>query len=123
MKKPLLYIAITFLVVLPGTGNAQDPITLVIKEGIKKVIVAVDLKIQRLQNETLWLQNAQKVVENELSQLRLQEIAGWVEKQRALYQDYFEELQKVKATLAYYNGVKHITTKQLQLVKEYNQAI
>ena len=41
---------------------AQDPITLIIKEGITKVIVAVDLKIQRLQNETIWLQNAQKTL-------------------------------------------------------------
>ena len=38
--------------------NAQHPITLIIKEAITKVIKAVDLKIQRLQNKTVWLQNA-----------------------------------------------------------------
>ena len=39
---------------------AQDPIIEVIKAGVKKVIKAVDLKIQRLQNKTIWLQNAQR---------------------------------------------------------------
>src|SRR5690242_2473595 len=76
-------------------------ITEVIKAAIVKVIKAVDLKIQRLQNETIWLQNAQKVMENTLSKLRLQEIAEWSEKQRVLYADYFDELYKVKNFIAY----------------------
>lgn len=39
---------------------AQDPITLIIKEGIKKVIKAVDLQIQRQQNKVIWLQMHRK---------------------------------------------------------------
>src|SRR5688572_10980502 len=50
------------------------PILEVIKQGVVKVIRAVDLKIQRLQNETIWLQHAQKVMENTLSKLKLEEI-------------------------------------------------
>src|SRR5687767_4806526 len=80
---------------------AQAGIAEVIKAGIVKVIKAVDLKIQRLQNETIWLQNAQKTIENELSKLRLGEIADWVEKQRTLYADYFDELQQVKNLIVF----------------------
>ena len=101
--------------------KAQDPITIIIKEGIKKVIVAVDLQIQRLQNETIWLQNAQKAVENAMAKVQLEEIAGWVEKQRVLYADYFEELWKVKAALAYYHRVRDMTEMQKQLVVEYSR--
>ena len=72
---------------LSSNTNAQLPIAQIIKEGIKKVIVAVDLKIQRLQTKTIWLQNAQKVVENKMSKLKLKEISDWVQKQKDLYQN------------------------------------
>lgn len=101
---------------------AQDPITLIIKEGIKKVIKAVDLKIQRLQNKTIWLQNAQKTLENAMSKTKLNEISDWVEKQKTLYKDYFDELQKVKSIISYYNRIKEITEKQIHLVQEYKYA-
>lgn len=77
MKKILLFIAIVLLG-NAGEVKAQDPITLIIKEGIKKVIVAVDLKIQRLQTKTIWLQNAQKALENTMSKLKLTQITDWV---------------------------------------------
>jgi predicted transcriptional regulator YheO len=102
--------------------KAQDPITLIIKEGVTKVIKAVDLRIQRLQNKTIWLQNAQKTLENTLSKVKLQEISSWVEKQKVLYGDYYEELWKVKAVLSYYYRIKDITDQQLQLVAAYKQA-
>jgi hypothetical protein len=86
------------------------------------VIRAVDLKIQRLQNETIWLQNARKVIENKMHELKLAEISGWMEKQKQLYADYFEELWKVKSTIAYFSKVKDAINIQLQIVKEYKQA-
>ena len=55
--------------------HAQIPISEIIKAAVKKVIKAVDLKIQRLQNKTIWLQNAQKVLENKMSKLKLTEIS------------------------------------------------
>ena len=73
MKKLLLCMSF-FLIEMAAC--AQDPITLIIKEGIKKVIVAVDLKIQRLQTKTIWLQNAQKVIENAMSKLKLNQITN-----------------------------------------------
>jgi hypothetical protein len=103
-------------------SNAQIPVLDIIKEGITKVIKAIDLKIQRLQNETIWLQNAQKVIENKMSELRLTEISDWVEKQRTLYAQYFDELWRVKAALAYYHKVKDIVEKQVQLINEYKSS-
>ena len=103
-------------------ASAQDPITLIIKEGIKKVIKAVDLQIQRNQNKIIWLQNAQKTLENTMSKLKLDEITGWVDKQKTLYKDYYEELQKVKAIVSYYKRIKEITEKQVRLVEEYKRA-
>jgi len=124
MKKILVIVlSVMCCVVLPVTkSSAQIPIAEIIKQAITKVIVAVDLKIQRLQNKTIWLQNAQKTLENKMSELRLTEISDWVEKQQTLYAKYFDELWQVKAALAYYQRVKDIITKQLQLVNEYRAA-
>jgi len=118
----LLAILLCFSISLPKSSYAQFPIAEVIKAGVKKAIRALDLKVQRLQNQTIWLQNAQKTLENALSKLKLQEISEWTEKQRKLYQDYFEELNKVKSIISYYHRIKDISQKQLRLVKSYQRA-
>jgi len=124
MKKLLVMAMILVTgIIAPVQGlQAQDPITEIIKAGVKKVIKAVDLQIQRFQNETIWLQNAQKTLENTMSKLKLDEISDWVEKQRVLYQDYYEELYTVKSIISYYNSIKDISGKQVRLVKEYKKA-
>ncbi len=104
------------------SAPAQVPVLDIIKEGVKKVIKAVDLKVQRLQNKVIWLQNAQKAVENTMSKLKLKEIGDWVERQRKLYDDYFQELRNVKAALSYYHRVREIIDGQVAMVKEYNGA-
>lgn len=103
-------------------ATAQIPVYDIIKAAVKKVIKAADLQVQRLQNKTIWLQNAQKTLENKMSQMKLDEIKNWVEKQRKLYDDYFQELRKVKAALAYYQRVKDIIQRQVQMVNEYKGA-
>ena len=103
-------------------SQAQIAVLEIIRQGIKKVIVAVDLKIQRLQNKTIWLQNAQKTIENTMSKLHLDEISDWVERQRKLYADYFEELRKVKVALTYYQRVRDIIDQQVRIVQEYQSA-
>lgn len=118
MKTILVVIALLVAV----NSRAQFPIAEIIKAGIKKVIVAIDLKIQKLQNKTIWLQNAQKTLENTMSKLKLTEISEWVEKQRKLYDEYFQELWKVKAALAYYHRVKDIIEDQVAMVAEYKSA-
>lgn len=118
MKKLIVVLALLISV----NSNAQIPILEIIKAGIKKVIVAVDLKIQRLQNKTVWLQNAQKTLENAMSKAKLTEISDWVEKQRKLYDEYFKELWKIKSALAYYHRVKDIIENQVAMVSEYKSA-
>jgi hypothetical protein len=103
-------------------AQAQIPILDIIKAAVKKVIVAADLKIQRLQNKTIWLQNAQKTLENRMSKLKLTEISDWSEKQKELYAKYFDELWKVKNAIGSYQAVRDIIKKQVQLVQEYSRA-
>jgi hypothetical protein len=67
------------------------------------------------------LQNAQKVLENKLNELKLTEIAEWTEKHRKLYQDYYEELWKVKNTIAMYQRVRQVMDKQVLIVDEYRK--
>jgi hypothetical protein len=100
-------------------ANAQYQIITTI---IKKVIKAIDLQVQRLQNKTIWLQNTQKTIENTLSKFRLDEISNWSEKQKKLYDEYYQELKKVKSAIAYYQRVKDVTMKQVALVGEYQRA-
>jgi len=114
--------AMTLFVAMPKGANAQIAVVEVIKAGVKKVIKAVDLKVQRLQNKTIWLQNAQKVLENQLSKLKLTEIADWTEKQKNLYKEYYDELWKIKSSIAYYKRIKVLTAKQIAIVDEYKWA-
>ncbi|WP_304066908.1 conjugal transfer protein TraI [Pedobacter glucosidilyticus] len=125
MKKYMVILpmsAMTLFVSLPQGANAQIAVVEVIKAGVKKVIKAVDLKVQRLQNETIWLQNAQKVLENQLSKLKLTEIADWTEKQKELYAGYYNELWQIKSAIAYYKRIKDLTEKQVAIVDEYRWA-
>lgn len=108
--------------VRPSTTIAVIPILEIVKTVTKKVIKAIDLRIQRLQNKTIWLQNAQKQIENVLSKLKLDEISDWTKKQRDLYKNYYEELMKVKSIITYYQRIKEITNKQTRLISEYERA-
>jgi len=114
--------AITLFVSLPKEADAQIAIAEVITSAIKKVVKAIDLQVQRMQNKTIWLQNAQKALENQLSKLKLTEISDWSQKQKELYGEYYEELWKVKAVIAYYERIRDMTEKQSAMLKEYNHA-
>jgi hypothetical protein len=106
----------------PAERSAALPILEIVKAVTKKVIKAIDLRIQKLQNKTIWLQNAQKKIENVLSKLKLDEISDWTKKQKDLYKGYYEELAKVKSIITYYQRIKDITKKQTRLVAEYERA-
>lgn len=94
----------------------------VVTTAVKKVLRAIDLKIQREQNKVIWLQNAQKTIENIMSKLKLEEIGDWVERQRDIYREYFDELHKVKTLITYFQQIRNITGKQVKLVEEYKRA-
>ncbi|MDQ1165712.1 conjugal transfer protein TraI [Flavobacterium sp. SORGH_AS_0622] len=126
MKKKLIVCLVCLLLAGTSARPAEKvtvlPILEIVKAVTKKVIKAIDLRIQRLQNKTIWLQNAQKQVENVLSKLKLDEISEWTQKQKDLYKGYYEELAKVKSIITYYQRIKEITRKQTQLVQEYERA-
>ncbi len=123
MKKILTALMLSLLLMAPiHQAQAQIPIIDIIKTVIKKVIRAIDLQIQRQQNKVMFLQNAQKELENEMSKLKLKDISDWTEKQRKLYDDYFQELKKVKDAISTYRKVKEIIQQQVELVNEYQRA-
>lgn len=118
---------VIFILILAGTlapvqnAEAANPWAAIIKAAVKKVVKAVDLMIQRRQTRVIKLQNAQKALENTMAKLKLEQIADWVKKQRDLYKEYYEELKKVKAVIAYYFRVKEIAEKNSRLVDEYRR--
>ena len=118
---------VIFILILAGTlapvqnAQAANPWAAIIKAAVKKVVKAVDLMIQRRQTRVIKLQNAQKALENTMAKLKLEQIADWVQKQRDLYKEYYEELKKVKAVIAYYFRVKEIAEKNSRLVDEYRR--
>lgn len=119
----IIIIVTSLLLVIP-TRQAQAQLFIldIIKAAVKKVIVAIDLKVQQMQNKTIWLQNAEKELENKMAQLQLNDISDWANKQKKLYSDYYQELQKVKSVISTYQEVKDITRQQLQLMNEYKSA-
>lgn len=124
MTKRFVFIVVFLSATLIPAPNVQaaNPWVIIIREAIKKVVKAVDLLVQRRQNAVIKLQNAQKVLENTMSKLQLDEIADWVKKQRDLYEEYYDELKKVKAVISYYFRIKQIAEKQALITKQYSQA-
>ncbi len=108
--------------VRPAETVVAVPIIGIIKDAVAMVIKAIDLRIQRLQNKTIWLQNAQKKLENVLSKVKLDEISNWTQRQKELYKQYYDELAKVKTIITYYQRIRDITQKQIRLVAEYERA-
>ncbi|HQS22838.1 MAG: conjugal transfer protein TraI [Sphingobacteriia bacterium 24-36-13] len=122
MKKILAIIIMCAVLLVVPTQKSHAVVWVVVKAAVKKVIKAIDLQIQRQQNKVIWLQNAQKTLENTLSKLKLDEISEWTEKQKEQYRKYYEELAKVKAIISYYQRIRDITRKQVRLVDEYNRS-
>lgn len=124
-KKKIMIFLFCLLLVGTPVRSAETVVVIpiaLIKEAIKKVIKAIDLRIQKLQNKTIWLQNAQKKLENTLSKIKLDEISDWTKKQKDLYKNYYDELMKVKSIITYYQRIRDITQKQVRLVDEYERA-
>lgn len=111
------------LTALPeGKASAQFIIGEVLNQTVGKIIRAIDLGVQRAQNKTIWLQNAQKVVETQLNHLKLTEIAGVGKEQTDLFTKYYNELRTVKSVIGQYEGVRRATLRQAELVNAYQSA-
>lgn len=122
IKIPICATAFLFLSFTGNRVHAQIPIVSLVTAAVKKVITALDLKVQQLQNKTIALQNAEASLENNLHLNSLNDISGWLNKERNLYSDYYQELAKVKTIISDYDEVKKIVSRQKQLISEYHQA-
>jgi hypothetical protein len=126
MKKYMVMLplsAMVLLVTLPAQqADAQFVVSQVLGETVGRVIRAIDLQVQRLQNKTIWLQDAQKTLENQLSKLKLSEIAGWTQRQKELYSQYYSELWQVKSVISSYQRVREMADKESAMVAAYRQA-
>lgn len=123
MRKPVFILVLLLAMLAPAPAtHAANPWAAVIKAAIKRVVRAVDLLIQRRQTAVIRLQNAQKALENTMAKLHLDEITDWVRKQRELYRQYYQELKKVKAVIAYYFRIKQIADKQALILERYQKA-
>jgi hypothetical protein len=123
MKKIIIPMLLCLtLLIWDQPANAQIPVVSLVTGIIKKVIIALDLKVQQLQNQTIALQNVEQQVENNLHLNSLNNISGWLNKERTLYAGYYQELAQVKKVIADYGEAKNIITRQKQLVVEYQNA-
>jgi hypothetical protein len=117
--KPLLKILLITALIPARKASAQIGI---IGEAVKAAIMAVDLGVQKIQTQTIFLQDAQKELENTMSATHLSEITNWVQQQKDLYSEYYNELWQVKDALVLYSVVKSLIGRQIQLVSDYKKA-
>lgn len=122
MKRLLFGLAVGIVFTVFPSGKVDAQIIDAIEEAIKAAIMAVDLGIQKVQTQTVYLQEAQKEVENAMAQLHLNDITSWVQQQKDLYAEYYNELLQVKNALSVYDKVVAMIDKQAQLVKDYQTA-
>ena len=114
--------ALLLACLMPGRTDAQVlDIISIINAAVKKVIVATDLEVERMQSETIDAQNVEKSAENDMEQSELTGIAGWVEQQRELFAEYYQELREVKNVIATYEEVKAMIEKQEKIIAGYQQ--
>lgn len=122
-QKTIIALTATILFSFAGPKTqAQIPGVGLVTGLLKKVIVAIDLKVQQLQNQTIALQNAEQQLENSLHLNSLNNISDWLGKEKELYAGYYQELSKVRRLIADYDAIKQIISQQTQLVSEYRQA-
>jgi hypothetical protein len=121
MKKAAMVsmIAIGFMLTTTGTCHAQVNI---IGEALKRVIMAIDLRIQKMQTRTILLQAAQRQLENVMEATHLADITDWVQQQKDQYSVYYQELWQVKDVLQYYSAVKTMIDKEARLIAGCKQA-
>ena len=123
-NKSIITPVLVFLgMLLPDkAARAQFGIGQLLGATVDKVIRAIDLEVQKAQNQTIWLQNAQKVIETQLNQLKLGQIASISQQQTDLFSNYYQDLLTVKTIINDYEAVKNITLRQEMLLKEYQSA-
>ena len=117
-----VFLALLLACLIPGRSDAQVlDIISIINTAVKKVIVAADLEVERMQTETIDAQTAETAEKDNMEQSELTGIASWVEQQRALFAAYYQELREVKNAIATYEEVKQMVEKQAKIIAGYEQ--
>lgn len=98
-----------------------NPILIIIKEGIKKVIRAMDLVMQRFQKQFLRIQVATEELKNQMSKLKLEEINHWVNEKKEIFDKYYAELWTIKAKIDQIQSIKNAIASQAQLITRFTQ--
>jgi hypothetical protein len=122
MKRICIGLILVVLASVVPTGRADAQIIDAIEDIIKAALEAVDLGIQKVQTETVNLQDAEKALENAMAQTGLGDITSWVQQQKDLFSGYYQELLQIKNALSAYDKVVSMIDKQAQLVKDYQTA-
>jgi len=120
-----LAVAFAFTVGLLFIPHARASAQLIdiVEDAIKEALETADLKIQRIQTQTLWLQNTQKELENQMAGTLLDDITDWVRQQDDLFYNYYGALWQVKPVITHLNKTAELIARQMQLVKEGQSAI
>ena len=126
IRSGAIKLGIAFAILLAGlllpNGGAKAQLIDIAEEIVKEALEQADLKIQHLQTETLYLQNAEKTLENSMAGDLLDDITGWAQQEEELFSDYYKELWQVKSALTTYGKVAQLIERQAQLVAAYQQA-
>lgn len=118
IKKIIVMVVICCFFMTGVIAQTLDPVSLILSKAIK----AIDLKVQRLQNQTLVLQQAQQAAEQKLSRTKLEEICSWHQQLSALYAGYFAELKQVKPIISGEVAVRQILALHDQTVIAYGKS-
>jgi hypothetical protein len=121
MKRAIMTGGLSIGLIVISTGKCHAQID-IIGDILKRVIMAIDLRVQKMQTRTIILQSAQRELENVMEATHLSEITDWVQQQKDLYSEYYQELWQVKDALQYYSAVKQMIDKEAKLVVAYKQA-
>lgn len=91
-----------------------------IKKGVKKVIKALDLVMQRFQKAFLRLQTIMEKVRNQMSKLKLDKITKFVREKKEIFDKYYNELWTLKAKIDEIKGIKKAVESQAKLIANFN---
>lgn len=91
----------------------------IIKAVIKKVLQAMDLVFQRLQQVQLKIQAGVEAVKNVMAKARLEEIGALVKEKKEIFDKYYEELWTVKNKLDQIKAVKDAIVAQGELADNF----
>jgi len=126
IRRGAVRLLLAFLLVAAGallpSGRASAQLIDIIDAAVKKALMTADLAVQRLQTQTIILQNVQKSLENAMQTRMLSDITGWVQQQQELFSNYYQGLWQVKSALSTYSKVSELIQRQARLVQECNRA-